>query len=295
MAVASPIATPVLGLLGASSLVGQSILTASALSGRGVYAYSRTPEAHTSSGLVRWCALYEAPESSPRTLVADWICLAPIWTLHEHFGLLQRTGARRIVALSSTSRFTKQLGAASDDPSEHAVAQRLEAAEAQLMQWADANHIEWVILRPTLIYGLGRDKNLTQIARFIRWFGFFPLLGDAQGLRQPIHADDVAAAAWAALGSAAAAGRAYNISGGETLTYRDMVARVFVAQGRRPRFIQVPLVFFRLGVTCLRRFPRYAHWTVAMAQRMNRDLVFDHSEAERDLGFKARAFERTQA
>ena len=279
-----------LGLLGASSLVGQSILTESAVRSRGVYAYSRKPEAHISNGLVRWCALYEATESSPGTLVADWICLAPIWTLHEHFDLMQRTGARRIVALSSTSRFTKQLGAGSDDPTEHAVAQRLEAAEAQFMQWADANHIEWVILRPTLIYGLGRDKNLTQIARFIRWFGFFPLLGHAQGLRQPIHADDVAAAAWAALDSAAAAGRAYNISGGETLTYRDMVARVFEAQGRRPRFIQVPLAFFRLGVTCLRRFPRYAHWTVAMAQRMNRDLVFDHSDAKRDFGFKARAF-----
>jgi len=27
-----------------------------------------------------------------------------------------------------------------------------------------------------------------------------------------------------------------------------------------------------------------------MAERMNRDLVFDHAEAARDLGFKPRAF-----
>ena len=222
--------------------------------------------------------------------VAEWICLAPLWALPEHFGLLLRCGARRVVVLSSTSRFTKQLGAASDDPAEHAVAQRLAAAEAQFMQWADAQGIEWVILRPTLIYGLGLDKNLTQIARFIRWFGFFPLLGHANGLRQPIHADDVAAAARAALGSAAATGRAYNISGGEVLSYRDMVSRVFEAQGRRPRFVRVPLLFFRWGVACLRLFPRYQHWTAAMAQRMNVDMVFDHSDAQMDFGFRPRAF-----
>ncbi len=59
--------------------------------------------------------------------------------------------------------------------------------------------VEWVILRPTLIYGHGRDKNITEIARFIRRFGFFPLLGKANGLRQPIHVEDVAEACFAAL------------------------------------------------------------------------------------------------
>lgn len=293
VAVASSVRGP-LGLLGASSLVGQSVLTAvgghSALAQVRVYAFSRTPELHASSEFVRWCGLRGAAQAVPSSSLAEWICLAPIWTLAEHFDLMQRCGARRVVALSSTSRFTKQLGAASDDPGEHALAQRLEAAEAQFTQWADHHHIEWVILRPTLIYGLGRDKNLTYIARFIRWFGFFPLLGQANGLRQPIHTDDVSIAALGALCSAAATWRAYNISGGETVPYRTMVARVFAAQGRRPRFIQVPLLLFRLGVACLHLFPRYKHWTAAMAQRMNVDMVFDHSDAKRDFGFSARGF-----
>jgi len=36
--------------------------------------------------------------------------------------------------------------------------------------------------------------------------------------------------------------------------------------------------------------PRYRNWSSAMAERMNRDLVFDHSEATRDFGFAPRAF-----
>lgn len=47
---------------------------------------------------------------------------------------------------------------------------------------------------------------------------------------------------------------------------------------------------FKLAVSLLRCLPRYRHWTIAMAERMNRDLVFDRTEATRDFGFQPRAF-----
>src|SRR3546814_18582512 len=86
-----------------------------------------------------------------------------------------------------------------------------------------------------MIYGQGREKNSSVMARFIRRFAFFPLFGSAQGLRQPIHAEDVAAACVVALQAPGAANRAYNLSGGETLAYRALVARVFAALGRPAR------------------------------------------------------------
>ncbi len=216
-----------------------------------------------------------------------WICVAPIWVLPDYFALLDAQGARRVVMLSSTSRFTKSDSIA---PEEQDIALRLADAEARVQKWAESRGVEWVILRPTLIYGLGRDKNIAEIARFIRRFGFFPLFGKAGGLRQPIHAADVAGACLAALQTHCPANRAYNISGGETLSYRNMVARIFIALGRRPRLLTVPLWAFRLAVAILRRLPRYRQWTTAMAERMNRNLVFEHTEAEQDLGFKPRTF-----
>lgn len=220
--------------------------------------------------------------------IPDWVCVAPIWVLPEYFALLEAHGARRVVALSSTSRFTKD---DSGDPQEQAVAVRLADAEARLQAWAQSRGVQWVILRPTLIYGLGRDKNITEIVRFIGRFGFFPLFGKANGLRQPVHAADVASACLAALQSPGAANRAYNVSGGEILTYRDMVTRLFTSSGRRPRLLTVPLWVFRVAVAVLRRLPRYRQWSIAMAERMNQDLVFDHAEATCDLGFKPRMFE----
>ncbi len=275
------------GVLGATSLVGRCVLPLLRAAGWQVVAFSRQPVVSTDG--MAWRVLSPSPPRGERG-VSHWICVAPLWVLPDYFSLIEASGARRVVALSSTSRFTK---VGSGDTAENATAAKLIDAEARVQAWAESCGIEWVVLRPTLIYGHGRDKNISEIARFIRRFGFFPLLGQAHGQRQPIHADDVAAACVAALQAPTAANRAYNISGGETLPYRDMVARVFAALGRPVRLATVPLWAFRLAVALLRCLPRYRHWSAAMAERMNRDLVFDHTDAARDLGFKPRGFALT--
>ena len=278
------------GVLGATSLVGACLLPLLARAEYRVTAFSRG-EHGLADGCVEWRKLPSplTPDSAPEEggNIPNWICVAPIWVLPEHFTMLEAYGARRVVALSSTSRFTKD---DSSDPEEQAIALRLADAEACVQAWAASHGVEWIILRPTLIYGLGRDKNIAEIARFVRHFGFFPLFGKAKGLRQPLHAHDVAGACIAALGSPDAANRAYNLSGFDSIAYRDMVARIFTAIGRPVRLLPVPLFAFRFAVALLRHLPRYRNWSYAMAERMNRDLVFDHSEATRDFGFEPGPF-----
>ncbi len=278
------------GLLGATSLVGRCLIPLLLERDIRVCAFSRKlPQPAT--GGVEWRSL-SAPASAPTALGQDriehWLCVAPIWVLPDCFSLLEASGVRRIVALSSTSLFTKE---GSSDLEEQNVARRLRDAEASVLAWAKKCNVEWVILRPTLIYGGGEDKNIAEIARFIGRFGFFPLLGRANGLRQPVHSKDVACACLAALQAYRVVNSAYNISGGEILPYRDMVGRIFVALGRPCRLLSVPLWAFRVAVKLLRCLPRYRYWSVAMAERMDRDLVFDHSDAKNDFGFSPRLFQ----
>lgn len=276
------------GLLGASSFVGGCLMPLLINDGRRVFAFSRKTPERKAGEAVTWRQFNTASLAHAEAIqIKDWLCVAPIWVLPQYFVMLEHYGACRVVALSSTSRFTKT---GSSDVAENLVAMRLAESEERLRTWAESKGIEWVILRPTLIYGLGKDKNIAEITRFILRFSFFPLLGKAMGLRQPIHVEDVAAACVAALKAPVAANRVYNISGGETLPYREMVSRVFVALQRRPRLVTIPLVVFKMAVACLRVFPRYRHWSAAMAERMNRDLVFDHADAVRDFGFSPRSF-----
>lgn len=278
------------GVLGASSLVGECLLPLLQQDGWRVIAFSRRAVGPREDDGVEWRPIPASLLGSISPLseegIENWICVAPIWVLPDYFDLLKASGARRVVALSSTSRFTKE---DSSDRDEQVVARRLAAGEARLYAWAEEYGVESVILRPTLIYGRGHDKNIAEMARFIRRFRFFPLFGRAAGLRQPVHAEDVAKACVSALEAPRAAGHAYSLSGGETLTYREMAARVFAAMGRRPLLLSVPLWMFDFAVRWL-RLPRYRHWSAAMAERMNRDLVFDHAEAARELGFSPRPF-----
>jgi nucleoside-diphosphate-sugar epimerase len=278
-------------VLGARSFVGKHVLEVLKTAGANTIALSRQNSPTDTLGAT-WQTL-GIRDADTLALANDvpaapfWICVAPIWVLPNYFEWIQASQAKRVVVVSSTSRFTK---VASGDSAESAVAAKLIEGEARVQAWAEKHGIEWVILRPTLIYGDGRDKNISEICRFISRFGFFPLLGKAQGLRQPIHAQDVASACVAALMAPAAKNHAYNISGKEILSYRQMVERVFGALGRRTRCIEIPLWAFRGAITLMRLLPRYQHWTTAMAQRMNQDLVFDHAEAVRDFAFNPREF-----
>lgn len=277
------------GVLGATSLVGTFLLPLLGKNNWRITAFSRQRFGLQTEG-VSWLQANEnsiefASESQP--IIPFWVCLAPIWLLPNYFELFLQAKARRVVVLSSTSRFAK---AHSSDNAEQSLALSLEEGESKFRNWAETHEIEWVILRPTLIYGQGLDKNITEIARLIRRFHFFPLFGNAAGLRQPIHAEDVAIGCIAALNTPSVSNHAYNLSGQEILTYREFVSRIFAALGYRQRFIHIPLSIFRIAVACLRLLPRYRKWSPAMAERMNQDLVFDHSDAVRDFNFSPRTF-----
>ena len=276
------------GLLGATSLVGSCILQQLVTEQWQITAFSRKPM-ESNREQINWVQLNQAGAKPVQNKYgpALWICVAPIWTLPEHFSLLLTHGAQRIVILSSTSRFSKT---ASSDSGEHAIAQRLADAEETIEIWAKEHDIEWIILRPTLIYGLGSDKNISEMARFIIRFGFFPLLGPADGLRQPIHAKDVATACILALNTLNIKNRTYNLTGGETLTYQEMINRIFSALNKKPRFIRIPRWLFQLTISVLNWLPRYRHWTAAMAERMNRNLVFDSINLQQDLRFQPGSF-----
>jgi nucleoside-diphosphate-sugar epimerase len=150
----------------------------------------------------------------------------------------------------------------------------------------EQRNLEWTALRPTLVYREGRDGNITQLARLIKRYGFMPVVGSAQGLRQPVHAEDVAAAAVAAAKQPAAANKIYVLSGSETITYREMVGRIFDGLHKRRRIVPLPLSLWKAAFSVAR--PLFPEANVAWGTRMQTDLAFDASEAVRDLGWRPR-------
>lgn len=213
------------------------------------------------------------------------ISLLPLWICAH---VLARCGqSRQVIAFSSTSVVTKRT---SSDNDERQLAARLKAAEDDIVRHCTQAKIPWTLLRPTLIYGAQRDKNVAAIAQFIRRFGFFPIAAPGRGLRQPVHVEDLATAAFNAIDNPAAANRLFCLPGGETLSYRAMVERVFDAAGKKPRVLTLPAWSLRAVLPAARPFlpTRYGS---ALFERMNEDLAFDVQPAQQALQFQPRHFQ----
>lgn len=274
---------PVL-VLGATSLVGRYVMPRLADLRAVTVALSRKPVEDPNG--VRWIeGDLEAPAGLALPYVETAFSLCPIWLLPDALPALKAAGISRLVVFSSTSVVGK---ARSSDPGERAVAARLAEAEAAVQRFCDAHQIAWTILRPTLIYSEGLDGNVSRLARLADRYKVLPLAGAGRGLRQPVHAEDLAWAAVAAAASPQTHGRAYDLPGGETLTYKQMVERIFLGLDRTPRILCAPAGLWRLAFRLAGARLRGA--TAAMGERMNQDLTFDGEPAARDFGWAPRRF-----
>lgn len=193
----------------------------------------------------------------------------------------------RVVAFGSTSVGVKQ---DSGEASERDVARRLREAEQRIMAAALQRGAHATVLRPTLVYGAGRDLTLSRIAALARRARCFVLPRGAMGLRQPVHVEDLALAAQAVVDCPATHGRSYALPGGETLPYRDMVTRVLASLQPPARLVELPQPLFSLLLRAARLGGRLQGANAGVLARMHEDLVFDLEPAQRDFGYAPRRF-----
>ena len=264
-------------VFGASGQIGHFLLPRLLASGESVLAVSRTPR--PAQPELDWLP-GQLPDRVPEVPVLSAVLgCGPLPPLAEWLERTPLENAPRIVALSSMSAEAKR---DSDVPAEREISRLLQAGEAALARACDRRGYAWTVLRPTLIYGAGLDRSLTPIARRAMRTRIFPLPG-GRGLRQPVHADDLAQAMLAALECPAAAGRVLAMGGGERLSAGAMFARVRRSLPRRSVPLPLPSWLLRCAGGLLPR------WRGPLS-RLQVDLVADNDEVQRLLGIRPRAF-----
>jgi nucleoside-diphosphate-sugar epimerase len=271
-------------ILGATGIVGGHIVLQLARKGEQPFALSRNGHAKQSG--VRWLA-GDLEHSDDLSLPS---CDVVFSTVHpalacKAFSKITSPGLRRWVQFTSSSINTKL---ETGSTSEKASLRTLFDGEAALVAQCERADIPWTILRPTMIYDEGRDANISKLYRLIGRLGFIPLAGRGDGLRQPVHAEDLAAGAIAASGSDAAANKRYILPGAETLSYREMVGRVFDGMELQRRIVIAPPLIWRIGFALLNPF--FPGANAEMGARMSQDMVFDATAAKTDFGWTPRPF-----
>lgn len=279
---------PAILVSGASTDVGNALLSELKSIDKQVIALTRVSGRRKNSDRIRWLNTeyfsYAASADHPK--FDEWIHVAPIWTAKEIEKVFTRGLPKRMIGVSSSSVEVKS---ESNDPSEKEVVDRLMAGELWFARFAKSCGATFTLLRPTMIYGGPTNKNINLVKRIISLVGCFPLVGSGSGKRQPVHFQDVASACKQLLGYPNARER-YNIAGGNQLSYREMVEKVFYNLGKRPRFIVVSRSLARNAVWLLGKVPGLSRISPESVDRMLVDQTFSIEDAKNDFGFNPRDF-----
>jgi len=190
----------------------------------------------------------------------------------------KNAGIDRAIFMSTSAIFTR-LNAKSKKA-------RLDAEHA-----IESSGLKYTILRPTMIYGTPRDRNMWRLIRFMRYSPVVPVFGDGSRLQQPIHVDDVAQAVLKCLASEKAICKSYNLAGKHPLTYNQVIDTIAAQMNRRAWKFHIPYP----PVVAVLKFLEKLHLSLPIRAeqvlRLNEDKDFSYEQAERDFGFCPLSFE----
>jgi len=191
--------------------------------------------------------------------------------------VLVRSSVKRAVFVSTTSIFTHL------NPASKSIRIRAE-------EMIKKSNLDYTILRPTMIFGSPRDRNISRLIRFICRSPIMPVFGNGEYLQQPVYVGDVARSVVEVLGNDATISNEYNIGGADSLTYNQVIDIIAKKADRKVKKIYIP---YMPVVRVLSLFERISLTLPIKAEqilRLNEHKSFSYADAERDFNYKPLPF-----
>ena len=185
-----------------------------------------------------------------------------------------------IIAIHTTGRYSKFKSAS---------AEYIEI-EDQLLELREKINI--TILRPTMIYGSKRDKNMNRLIKFIDRFPIYPIFGNGNNLMQPVNAKDLARSYIQVIEkSEATKNENYNLSGKYPEKYKNLINTVSKYLNKKVIVIKLPIFLSYYLVKFSRNIIPKFPLNEEQVLRMKEDKDFTHLKATEDFGYNPMSFE----
>ena len=269
-------------VLGASNVAGRLFLErAAARSELHLLAVSRRQPTRSLSG-VTWLQ-HDLAHSPVSAMAPVLVSFGPVGLAVRQLEASPAVG--RVVALSSASTEFK---GDSPDRAERAQMATIMADEARLAALCAERGAGLSLFKTTMIYGGGGDGNVSRLAELSARLPFVPVTGS--GLRQPVHADDLAELALRVLLMGERSFGTWLLGGGEILDYPTLLRRIATVHGRQARLIRVPAWALKAALRLGHALGRLRDISPAMLERQVADLTVNDQPAREHLGWSPRPF-----
>ncbi|MCX6641404.1 MAG: NAD(P)H-binding protein [bacterium] len=185
-----------------------------------------------------------------------------LWTCHH-------AGIKRYVHMSAFGASLKS-GAA------------YQRTKAQAEELVRSSQLKWTIIRPAMI--LGKNGVFLNTIKRLASLPVIPLIGDGEFIVAPVSVATAASAFAQSLVIAESVGKIYDLAG-EILTYQEMMQKLSLKLGRKPRFVHLPLSMMR---TLALLFDRFAFFPLTREQIIMLEEAYEPGPPEiyHDLGLQ---------
>lgn len=207
----------------------------------------------------------------------------------QRFDAIHVEGARRAAEAAHRAGATRflHLSAIGADPASPAAYGRTKAAgeKAVLAAFPGAT-----IFRPSIVFG-PEDAFFNRFAELARLLPALPLIGGGHTRFQPVYVGDVADAAMAALESAAAQGKTFELGGPRIYSFRELMEILLKEIQRRRLLLPLPFALASLQAAFMEFLP-VPPLTRDQVQLLKRDnVVSPGMPGLKDLGIEPTALE----
>lgn len=192
-----------------------------------------------------------------------------------------RQHVRRLILVHTTGIYSKYKEAGEE----------YRRIDAYVTEQCAAHSIVLTILRPTMIYGNRSDQNVIKFIRMVDKFPVMPIVNDARYALQPVHYKDLGKAYFDVLiNEEATANKNYNLSGGEVIDLRDMLAVIGENLGKKVNFASCPYCLAYPGAWFVYALTLGKMDFREKVQRLCEPRAYSHEAAARDFGYAPMTF-----
>lgn len=187
-------------------------------------------------------------------------------------------GLKRVIFISSTSIFTS-LNVSSKEVRK----------QSELL--IKKSSLNWTILRPTMIYGTERDRNMIRLIKWIDKYPFIPIFGKGKNLQQPVFVEDLSRSIVNILENEETFRNIFNLSGRYALTFIEVIR--LIEKGLEKNIIKIflPAKLFSVFFKFLEYFRLNLPIKSEQIERLNEDKDFKYEKANKYFGYDPISFD----
>lgn len=164
--------------------------------------------------------------------------------------------------------------------------------EAKVYEIAKENNINLTILRPTMIYGTVKDRNICTFIKMVDKLPFLPMVNGGHYELQPVHCADLGNAFYQVLINAEVCNnKDYILSGGAPIELREIFVQISKNLGVQKQFISCPYPIAYAGALTLYLLSFTKIDFREKVQRLCEPRTFNYDDARRDFGYSPRTFQ----